>query len=273
MLSRDAGSLDAVDVLVVVPTYNEAASLEAIVSGIAANGYGVLVVDDDSPDGTGRLADRLAGTHPALAVLHRPRKEGLGRALAAGFATAGESGAAVICQMDADGSHDPAELPRLVAAVDAGADVAIGSRYVAGGDGAGLAPSRSVLSRLGNRYARVALGLGVKDATTGFRAYRAGILADLDPATAVAQGYAFQIEMAWRAHRAGYRVAEVPITFRPRVGGSSKMSVAIPLEALWLVTRWGVRRLLRLRLDGSRRVPDAQRPARHDPPADTGPPL
>ncbi len=231
------------DVLVVVPTYNEAPTLEAVVAGVVAQGYGVLVVDDASPDGTGALADRLAGAHAAVAVMHRDAKEGLGRALTAGFHHALTTGASIVCQMDADGSHDPAELPRLVAAVDGGADVAIGSRYVRGGDGGGLAPSRSLLSRFGNLYARLVLGFGVRDATSGFRAYRSDVLGALAPATAVAQGYAFQIEMAWRAHRGGLRIVEAPITFRPRAGGSSKMRLAIPLEALWLVTRWGLARL------------------------------
>ncbi len=232
------------DVLVVVPTYNEASTLESVVAGIVAQGYGVLVVDDASPDGTGTLADRLAGAQPVVTVLHREAKDGLGRALTAGFHHALTTGASIVCQMDADGSHDPAELPKLVAAIDAGAAVAVGSRYIPGGDGRGLAPSRSLLSRLGNLYARLVLGFGVRDATSGFRAYRADVLGALAPATAVAQGYAFQIEMAWRAHRGGLRIEEVPITFRPRRGGSSKMRISIPLEALWLVTRWGFGRLV-----------------------------
>ncbi len=232
------------DVLVVVPTYNEASTLESVVAGIVAQGYGVLVVDDASPDGTGTLADRLAGAQPVVTVLHREAKDGLGRALTAGFHHALTTGASIVCQMDADGSHDPAELPKLVAAIDAGAAVAVGSRYIPGGDGTGLAPSRSLLSRLGNLYARLVLGFGVRDATSGFRAYRADVLGALAPATAVAQGYAFQIEMAWRAHRGGLRIEEVPITFRPRRGGSSKMRISIPLEALWLVTGWGFGRLV-----------------------------
>ncbi len=231
------------DVLVVLPTYNEAATLEAAVTGIVAQGAGVLVVDDASPDGTGALADRLAERHPAVGVEHRAAKDGLGRALAAGHAVALAAGPAVVCQMDADGSHDPADLPRLVAALDEGADLAIGSRYVPGGSSAGLTTGRSLLSRFGNAYARTLLGLGVRDATSGFRAYRADALDRLDLASAVAQGYAFQIESTYRAHRLGLGTVEVPITFRAREGGSSKMSPRIPLEAMALVTWWGLRRL------------------------------
>ena len=227
----------------ILPTFNEAATLESVVNGIAAHGAGILVVDDGSPDGTGDLADELAASLPAVSVLHRPRKEGLGPALAAGFAAALGSGASIVGQMDADGSHDPAELPDLVAAVDAGAGMAIGSRYIPDGSSTGLARTRALLSRLGNAYARVALGISVRDATSGFRIYRREVLAILEPSSAIAQGYACQIEMTWRAQRSGVRIAEVPITFHARREGSSKMSPLIPLEAAALVTRWGLSRL------------------------------
>lgn len=237
----------------VVPTYNEVTTLEAVVDGILAHGAGVLVVDDASPDGTGRLADRLAVEHPSVSVLHRTRKDGLGRALAAGFAAA--AGADLIAQMDADGSHDPGELSRLLAAIDGGADLAIGSRYVPGGAATGLSRWRALLSRGGNAYARRMLGLTVRDATSGFRVYRAEALAALVPSDAIAQGYAFQVEMAWRAEQAGFRVVEVPITFQPRRHGASKMRLGITLEALALVTRWGLTRRSRAR----RRTMEADR--------------
>ncbi len=227
----------------VLPTYNEVGNLGRIVSGIVAHGAGVLVVDDASPDGTGALADELSAEHPAVSVLHRARKAGLGVAYAAGFDVALRTGAGVICEMDADGSHDPADLPRLVAAIDQGADLAIGSRYVPGGSFEGVPARRRALSRLGNLYARLALGLDVADATAGFRAYRPSLLAALEPASAVSLGYAFQIEMAWRAQRRGATIVEVPVTFRERVEGSSKMALPIVAEAWGLVTWWGLQRL------------------------------
>jgi dolichol-phosphate mannosyltransferase len=233
-----------VDIRVILPTYNEAATLETVVTGIVDQGAGVLVVDDDSPDGTGKIADRLAEAHPQVDVLHRSAKDGLGRALAAGYASVLQSGESIVGQMDADGSHDVTQLGRLVDAVDRGADLAIGSRYVPGGSSTGLTPSRAMLSRFGNEYARFMLGMGVHDATSGFRAFRADLLADLGTADAAAQGYAFQIETTWRAHRLGAEIAEVPITFHTREGGSSKMSIAIPIEAMLLVTRWGVQRMV-----------------------------
>jgi dolichol-phosphate mannosyltransferase len=158
------------DVLVVLPTYNEAKTLERIVSSVVAGGSSVLIVDDNSPDGTGRLADDLARTSAAVSVLHRQRKEGLGRAYAAGFEVALDSGFAIICEMDADGSHDPAAIADLRGAVVGGADLAIGSRFVPGGGFEGIPMARRLLSRLGNLYANLALGLGVRDATSGFRA-------------------------------------------------------------------------------------------------------
>ncbi len=241
------------DVLVVLPTFNEARNLDRVVTGIVAQGAGVLVVDDASPDGTGALADDLAARFPAVAVLHRSRKEGIGPAYADGFRVALDAGAGVIVQMDADGSHDPADLPRLVAAIDAGADLAVGSRFVAGGGFDGVPPTRRALSQLGNLYARMALGLRLRDATAGFRAYRPGTLRRLDPASATALGYAFQIEMAWRATRMGANIVEVPVTFRNRMAGASKLRPRIVGEAWSMVTWWAVQRVVAAVRDRLRR--------------------
>jgi len=231
------------EVTVVVPTYNERENLEAMVEAVLAHGYRLLIVDDGSPDGTGSLADRLETVHQLLQVLHRPVKEGLGPAYAAGFQTALARGARVICEMDADFSHDPNDLPRLVDVVASGeADVAIGSRYVPGGSTPDWPFHRRFLSQGGNLYARLMLGLAVRDATAGFRAYRSGSLAELRAETCQASGYGFQVELAWRATRRGLRIIEVPIVFRDRVYGESKMKGRIVAEAMWLVTKWGVRR-------------------------------
>ena len=235
------------DVLVVIPTYNEVDSLEQIVAAVRAVGVRVLVVDDDSPDGTGRIAEELAGADEGTAVLHRPGKQGLGPAYTAGFAEGLKRGAAVLCEMDADLSHDPADLLRLIAEIDDGADVVIGSRYIPGGGVESWPWQRRLLSRGGNIYAGLMLGVGVRDLTSGFRAFRAAAVAELRPEECQASGYGFQVEMAWRAVRAGMDVREVPITFRDRESGESKMSAAIALEAMGLVTRWGLARLLRLR--------------------------
>ena len=231
------------DVLVVLPTYNEAENIEPIAHAILAQGAELLVVDDNSPDGTGNLADRIASTEPRAHVLHRSHKDGLGPAYAAGLAWGLDRGSGVVCGMDADFSHSPADLPRLVAAVDDGADLAIGSRYVPGGGIADWSQLRRALSRGGNRYAKAMLGLEVRDLTGGFRAFRAAAIAGLRPDLAEASGYGFQVEMAWRAESSGLRVVEVPIVFRDRVRGESKMNARIALEAVALVTRWGVRRL------------------------------
>ena len=230
-------------VTVVLPTYNERENLGALAGAVVEHGYRLLVVDDASPDGTGTLADRLASDHPLISVLHRERKEGLGPAYAAGFAVALGGGAAAVCEMDADFSHDPADLPRLVGALDEGADLAIGSRYVPGGSTPDWPLRRRWLSRGGNRYARVMLGIGVRDITAGYRAYRSELLRMLDAGTCEASGYGFQIEMAWRAVRQGAKVVEVPIVFRDRIHGESKMHGRIVAEAMWLVTRWGFARL------------------------------
>lgn len=194
------------DVIVIVPTYNEAENLEAIAAAVRAQGYRLLVVDDGSPDGTGEIADELVSTDDGIAVLHRESKAGLGKAYAAGFARALELGGEVLCEMDADFSHDPADLPRLIAAIDEGADLAIGSRYVPGGGADDWPWHRKAISSGGNRYASLMLGIKVKDATAGFRAFRADAIRRLKPETCDASGYAFQVEMAWRASEAGLKI-------------------------------------------------------------------
>lgn len=230
-------------VTVVIPTYNERENLPHIVAAVTNQGYRVLVVDDSSPDGTGALADRLAADDARVTAIHRPRKEGLGPAYTEGFDHALGAGAQIVIEMDADFSHDPADLPRLVAAIDGGADMAIGSRYVKGGSTPDWPLARKAISRGGNLYARLMLGIPVKDATAGFRALRAEALRTLPYRTAEASGYGFQVEIAWRAHEQGLAIVEVPISFRDRTRGTSKMGTEIVLEAMKLVTIWGVRRL------------------------------
>ncbi len=230
----------------VLPTFEEAENVEAVVTGAAAvlavaapAGFRILVVDDDSPDGTGAIADRLAAASPdTVAVLHRTRREGLGPAYLAGFAHALEAGAGFVFEMDADLSHDPADLARLLDAVrDGGADVALGSRYVPGGAVADWGRWRRLVSRSGSWYARRVLGLAVRDLTGGFKCFRAEVLRAIDLPTVRSVGYAFQVELTFRAVRAGFRVVEVPIVFRERAEGCSKMSLAIAVEAVWLVPR------------------------------------
>ncbi len=228
------------DVTVVVPTYQEIENVATVVALLRRCEIRVLVVDDSSPDGTGDLADLIAVDDPQVVVLHRPGKTGLGPAYVAGFEAALALGSDIVCQMDADLSHDPGDITRLVAAVVDGADVALGSRYVSGGGTAGWPWRRRVLSQAGNRYVRMMLRLPVMDATSGFRAYRAAALAGLEPGSAQASGYAFQIEMTWRAYQQGLRIVELPITFTERCHGSSKMSLRIATEAIGLVTRWGL---------------------------------
>lgn len=230
------------DVLVVLPTYNEIENLDAIAAAVLAERVRLLVVDDNSPDGTGVRADELAEEHEAVSVLHRPRKLGLGPAYVAGFAAGLTAGAQILCEMDADFSHDPSDLPRLIAAVDEGADLAIGSRYVPGGGVIDWPPHRRLLSRFGNVYASFMLGAPVHDMTAGYRAFRADALRRLQPDTCEASGYGFQVEMAWRAADHGLEIVEVPITFRDRTRGMSKMNWRIAAEAMWLVTRWGIAR-------------------------------
>jgi dolichol-phosphate mannosyltransferase len=225
---------------VVIPTYNEAENLEPLVRAIlpalasATGTYRVLIVDDSSPDGTGEIADRLAVELDSLEVLHRTEKDGLGRAYAAGFERALARGAELVIQMDADFSHDPAHLPALIAAA-ADADLVIGSRYVSGGGVTEWGALRRLLSRGGSWYARTILGVPVRDLTGGFKCFRRDLLERLSLTGFQTAGFGFQVEVTYRAARAGARVSEVPILFRDRRVGASKMSSRIVLEALWRV--------------------------------------
>ena len=224
-------------VWLVLPTYNEAANVEAIVSAARERlpaERRVLVVDDASPDGTGDIADRLADAHDDVEVLHRVAKRGLGPAYVSGFEAALAGGAELVVQMDSDFSHDPADLPRLLAAA-ADADVVLGSRYVAGGGVAEWGGVRQAISRAGSVYARTVLGAGIHDLTGGFKVFRRAVLETIDLASLEATGYAFQVETTYRALRHGFRVVEVPIVFRDRRVGESKMSRRIVAEAAWRV--------------------------------------
>ncbi|MDJ0924675.1 MAG: polyprenol monophosphomannose synthase [Acidimicrobiia bacterium] len=231
------------EVLVVVPTFNEAENIRLIAEAVRGLGLRLLVVDDGSPDGTGDIADELARDDDGISVLHRTSKEGLGPAYSAGFTWGLQNGADILCEMDADFSHDPADLPRLVAAVEDGADLAIGSRYVPGGGVDNWPWHRRWLSRGGNLYARFMLGTRINDMTAGFRAFRAEALGKLDYGSCEASGYGFQVEMAWNAAETGLDVREVPIIFRDRTRGTSKMGAGIAIEAMILVTKWGLGRL------------------------------
>jgi dolichol-phosphate mannosyltransferase len=228
---------------VVLPTYNELENLTTVVTRARAalatcdpplEGT-VLIVDDGSPDGTGELADALARDHADVRVLHRASKGGLGGAYLAGFDRALAEGADLIIEMDADLSHDPADLPRLIEAARAGADVVLGSRYLAGGGVEGWPLHRRLISRAGGRYAAIMLGLPLSDLTGGFKCFRAGALRALDPDLVHSRGYAFQIELSYQAARAGLEIVEIPIVFRERELGRSKMSAGIALEAAWRV--------------------------------------
>ena len=232
-------------VLVAIPTYNEAQSVSKIIDRVraAVPDAHVVVVDDGSPDGTGEIADKMAAVDDHVHVLHRTAKRGLGAAYVAGFRWALERGYGTIVEMDADGSHQPEELPRLLAALDH-ADLVLGSRYIPGGRVENWPRRREVLSRGGNAYTRLLLGVALKDATGGYRAIRADALRSLDLDDVASQGYCFQVDLAWRSVRAGLRVVEVPITFVEREEGRSKMSGAIVREALWRVTQWGIRHRL-----------------------------
>lgn len=232
-------------VTVVVPTYNERENLDDIVRAVMAHGYRVMIVDDSSPDGTGEIADGLAEGHEKVSVLHRTSKQGLGPAYAAAFDQLLDGDSDVIIEMDADFSHDPADLPRLLEAIEAGADLAIGSRYVPGGDTPDWPLIRRMISQGGNLYARVMLGISVADATAGFRAFRSEALRRLPYGSAEASGYGFQVEMAWRASEAGLTITEVPVSFKDRTRGKSKMGLKIVVEAMWLVTVWGLGRFWR----------------------------
>ncbi len=238
-------------VLVVTPTYDEAGSLAATVAAVfaAEPHVDVLVVDDASPDGTGDIADGLAAADPRLTVLHRARKEGLGRAYVAGFRVALDRGYDVIVEMDADGSHPASALPSLLAALadDPGLGLAIGSRYVPGGGLADWAAGRRLLSRAGNWYARFMLQARVRDMTAGYRAYRAEVLRTIDLDAIDSRGYCFQIDMTLRTLDAGWRIAERPIEFRERTAGVSKMNSGVVAEAMRRVTVWGITRFVRPR--------------------------
>ena len=236
----------------VMPTFNEAENIEAVVSAALAEletcapgGHHVLVVDDSSPDGTGELADALAARNPAVEVLHRTQREGLGPAYLAGFRRALDAGATHVFQMDADFSHDPADLGRLLAAVVDGADLALGSRYVPGGGVADWGVLRQIVSRAGCMYARGVLGLRVHDLTGGFKCFRREVLEAIELESVRSHGYCFQIEMTQRALRRGFSVREVPIVFRERRRGHSKMSPRIAAEAFVVLPQLRFRREFR----------------------------
>jgi dolichol-phosphate mannosyltransferase len=233
-------------VLVVVPTYDERLNIERTIARLraAVPEAHALVVDDASPDGTGEVADRLAAEDPQVHVLHRLGKQGLGAAYLAGFDWGLSRGYEVLVEMDADGSHQPEQLPRLLAALE-DADLVLGSRWVPGGSVVNWPRSRELLSRGGNTYVRIALGVGLRDATGGFRAFRRATLEKLDLDGVASQGYCFQVDLARRAVERGARVVEVPIEFVERELGVSKMTGRIVREALWRVTVWGLARPLR----------------------------
>jgi dolichol-phosphate mannosyltransferase len=236
-----AGPASAGKAVMVVPTYNEAANLAWIVGRLRAAqpDVDVLVVDDGSPDGTGRIADELAAADPAVSVVHRTAKTGLGAAYLHGFRVALDRGYDVIGEMDADGSHQPAQLHRLLDAL-ADADLVIGSRWVPGGSVVNWPLHRKALSVGGNIYARLALGIPVRDVTAGYRVFRRTTLEKIELETVESAGYCFQADLAWRTHRAGLRVVEVPIEFVERVRGESKMDRAVATESLRRITRWGL---------------------------------
>ncbi len=221
----------------VLPTYNEAENIESFVAAVLVKlpaDARVLIVDDNSPDGTGRIADRLAAEHEGVEVLHRPRKEGLGPAYIAGFRRALAEDAELVLEMDSDFSHDPAYLPRLLEAA-ARADLVLGSRYVEGGGVTEWGALRRAISRGGSAYARLALGIDVRDVTGGFKCFRREVLEAIDLDSIEARGYAFQVEMTYRVLERGFKVVEVPIVFRDRRAGVSKMDRSIVLEAIWRV--------------------------------------
>jgi len=220
------------DATICLPTYNERENLEPMLRALEPYGTRVLVIDDSSPDGTGELADRLARELDFVSVLHRERKEGLGPAYLAGFRRALADGADQILEMDCDFSHDPADVPRLIAACEAGAALALGSRYVEGGGTVNWGAVRRLVSAGGSLYARLLLGVRIRDLTGGFKCYRRDVLERIDLDAIHSKGYAFQIETTYRALRAGFTVVEVPITFADRTVGHSKMSRTIFLEAV-----------------------------------------
>ena len=249
----EAGDRPSQRTLVIIPTYNERENLPLILGRmqVAQPDVHVLVVDDGSPDGTGELADELALAHPdRVHVMHRTSKAGLGAAYLAGFAWGLGRGYTVLVEMDADGSHAPEELYRLLDAVDRGADLSIGSRYIDGGTVRNWPRRRKILSKTANGYARVMLGVKIDDITAGYRAYRREVLEKIELATVDSKGYCFQIEMSWRTVSAGFSVVEVPITFTERELGKSKMSGSNIREAIVNVAAWGIRG----RLDRARGV-------------------
>jgi len=246
----------------VLPTFNEAENIEPIIRAalpqLASTGlaHTILVVDDNSPDGTGSIADRLASEIEEVEVLHRDRKEGIGPAYLAGFGRALAEGADLLLEMDSDFSHDPADLPRLIERAGDGVDLVLGSRYVDGGGVEDWDLLRRVISRGGCRYARAVLGVKVRDLTGGFKCFRAATLAAIHFETVRSEGYAFQVELTYRALARGLRVEEVPITFRDRSAGDSKMSARIALEAIWLVPALRIAR----RRDGLPEAPGSGEP-------------
>jgi len=246
----------------VLPTYQEAENIEALVASVRRHlpaPRRILIVDDASPDGTGDLADRLAQRHDDVEALHRSAKQGLGPAYLAGFRRSMEGGAGLICEMDSDFSHSAEDLPRLVDAAGR-ADIALGSRYVDGGNAVEWGALRRILSRAGSAYARAVLGVEVRDLTGGFKCVRREVLEAIDPASLRSRGYAFQIELTYRALQAGFTVEEIPISFRDRRRGESKMDWPIMAEALWRVPA------MRLEAASRARDPDAQRPLLETPP-------
>jgi dolichol-phosphate mannosyltransferase len=233
--------------LVIMPTYNESLSIAETVRNLFANvpAVSLLIVDDNSPDGTGQIAEGLAKGDKRISVMHREAKGGLGAAYVAGFQFAKEREFDFVVEMDADGSHRGVDLPKLLE-VAQNFDLVIGSRYIRGGGSHGWSLHRKLISRIGNAYTSFILGARISDITSGFRVYRLEFLLPLLTASA-AHGYAFQVELAWRSRLAGGRIIEVPILFEERAHGSSKMSSAIVREALWLTTKWGLGRMFRLR--------------------------
>jgi dolichol-phosphate mannosyltransferase len=233
------------EAVVCLPTYNELENLEPMLRALGGKDVRVLVIDDNSPDGTGELADRLAQELDYVDVLHRERKEGLGPAYLAGFRQALADGAELVLEMDCDFSHDPSDVPRLLEAVKEGADLALGSRYVPGGGVRNWGLLRRLISAGGSFYARLVLGVGIRDLTGGFKCYRRAALEAIDLDAVDSKGYAFQIETTYRVLRAGLRVVEVPITFADREAGGSKMSKGIVAEAIWKVPGLRLKTLLR----------------------------
>jgi len=231
------------ETLVIVPTYNEAEALRGIIGRLRQEvpDADILIVDDNSPDGTGQIADDLAAGDTAVSVLHRSAKEGLGRAYIAGFQRGLDAGYRYLVEIDADGSHDPAELAGMISAAEAdSADLVIGSRWVTGGAVLNWPWIRRAISRIGNRYARRVLRSRIRDLTSGYRVFRAEALQSVHFDRVSSQGYCFQVELAWRLEKAGYRIVEIPITFVERTMGRSKMHVGIVAEALLRITLWGL---------------------------------